>query len=130
MWFKPLEFLFPAMLLVASTFLVGGIFLALAWAQINADWTNITAGRPRKAFASFAFSVILGTASVFVLPLFSLGDLGILLGMSVLAASFVLLFIAVVLSRQSRGMIKIGSRVLFVINLPLFIMLIDGLRNK
>ena len=34
MWFKPLEFLFPAILLVASTFLVGGIFFG---AGVGAD---------------------------------------------------------------------------------------------
>jgi hypothetical protein len=126
MWFQPLEFALPALLLVGSSLLVGGFFLALAWAQIGADWANVAHGKPRKAFIALTASVLLGTVSIFALPLFTLGDLGIFTVLLIHSATFVLLIIAIISTRGDHGMVKIGSRVLFLVNLPLYIDLIKS----
>ena len=121
--FQGLLYVWP----LTSTLLIGGGFLLLAWVQVVTDWDK--GARPGKALFTFTISVLLDAV-----PYFAVGgwtsahpDRWRIIVPSILYASFVVLIITVVLSRRSSGFVKIGSRALFVIDLPPLVLLLFAL---
>jgi len=127
--FEGFKIAIPMLFIAFGTMLVGGSFLIAAWVNQR----KCPPGKPRRALYAFTTSVLVDTILILYSPSatweLTHHDLWTFFSISMLITSFALLFITVALTLRSPGILKVGARVLFVMNLLGFVWLIYGAMN-